>query len=94
MLNYVFPKLVPSTSTHSEYTIRTAFHCNIGTPLRLGFFLISKFHVFFKMIRNEQELLHSVSFTWNLTMRFRVVLLAVIVQLHTVLTFRHCAFST
>lgn len=42
-------------------------------------------HVLFKMIRTEQELLHSVSFTWILTMMFRIVLLADIVQLHTML---------
>lgn len=45
-----------------------------------------RLHVLFKMIRTEQDLLLSVSFTWNLTMMFRVVLLTVMVRLHIVLT--------
>jgi hypothetical protein len=77
--------IIKATSTHSEYAIITAFHCNSGTLPRLNFASIRTLNVLFKMIRNEQELLHSVSFTWNLTMMFRVVLLAVMFQLFTVL---------
>ena len=61
------------------------FRCNNGTPQRLNFTFIRALLILFKMIRTEQEPLHSVFFTWNLTLMSRVVLLAIMVQLNTVL---------